>query len=489
MLKRALALLILLPTLFTSMAQMPTPDQTITYKQSEQRDLELHIFYPNDQQNGKNRPVVINFFGGGWVGGDPKQFFDQCEYYASLGMVAISVDYRVSSKDKTSPFQSVMDAKSAVRWVRQNKKMLGIDPDKIVTSGGSAGGHIAVCTALIEGVEDDPKLKVSSVPNAMILFNPVVNTTAEGYGANKLVGHETDLSPLHHVRPNLPPTLLFHGTCDTTVPYQNAVDFVAAMTAQGNDCTLISAFGENHGFFNSPNFRASAGDRNYKRAMRESAIFLAKLGYISEDLIPSPEPIRIACAGNSITFGSRVEDRETNCYPAVLQNLLGDDYEVRNFGRSGATLLNRGNIPYSQTQEYKDLVEFAPDIVIVKLGTNDTKAKNWCYGEDFEADYTALIKSFKSLETRRPEVYLCTPMPAFTPIDSPSINSAIVENEILPKVGSVAKDNRLVLIDLHRAFAGCPTLFPDKIHPNAEGAKMMATYIYDQISGNTPVTK
>ncbi|MFI3292628.1 MAG: GDSL-type esterase/lipase family protein [Rikenellaceae bacterium] len=491
MLRKPLALLLfLLTTLcFELKAEMPTPDQTIVFKQTEQRELNIHIFYPNDQQKGKNRPVVISFFGGGWAGGNPNQFFDQSEYYASLGMVGISVEYRLIETDKTTPFESVMDAKSAVRWVRANKKMLGIDPNKIVTSGGSAGGHVAACTAIIEGVEDDSNLKVSSVPNAMILFNPVVNTTSEGYGANKLVGRETELSPVHHVRPNLPPCLVMHGTQDTTVPFQNAVDFTASMVAQGNDCRLIPAFGENHGFFNSPEFRATSGSRNYKRTMREATIFLADLGYISKDLIPEKEPIRVACAGNSITFGSTVEDREKNCYPAVLQGLLGDDYEVRNFGRSGATLLNKGNIPYSQTQEYKDLVEFSPDVVIVKLGTNDTKAKNWCYGEEFEADYAALIKSFKSNKTRRPEVYICTPMPAFTDPNSESINSAIVTNKIMPKVKSVAKKSRLVLIDLYSVFEKSPSLFPDKIHPKAKGAKMMATYIYGEISGDKPVTK
>ncbi len=223
--------------------------------------------------------------------------------------------------------------------------------------------------------------------------------------------------------------------------------------------------------------------------MREATAFLAELGYVSEDLIPAKDPIRVACAGNSITFGSTIKDREKNCYPTMLQGLLGDDYEVRNFGRSGANLINKGNIPYSQTKEYKDLVEFSPDVVIVKLGTNDSKAKNWCFAEDFEADFAALIKAFKSNKSRRPEVYVCTPMPAFTEADSEFINSKIIAEEIVPKVESAAKKSRLVLIDLYSAFLNCPSLFPDKIHPNAEGASMMATYIYGEISGDKPETK
>ncbi len=481
-----LGLLICLPT----MAQMPKPDESLVYKVTPQRELKLHVFYPNDQKEGKKRPVVISFFGGGWNSGNPNQFYDQSEFFASLGMVGISVEYRLISKDKTTPFESVMDAKSAVRWVREHRKELGIDPKRIVTSGGSAGGHVAACTAIIEGVEDDKNLKVSSVPNAMILFNPVVNTTKEGYGVDKLVGQETALSPVHHVRPKLPPTLVMHGTRDTTVPYKNAVDFVAEMKDKGNDCRLISAFGENHGFFNSPNFRKSSGDRNFKRSMYESAKFLAELGFISKDLIPEKSLIRVACVGNSITFGSRVDEREKNCYPVVLQQLLGDDYEVKNFGRSGATLMASGNLPYSSTKEYEALVEFAPDVVIVKLGTNDSKAKNWAHKDNFETDYLAFLKTIRPNSNRSPQIYICSPMPAFTAADTDNINSAIIKNEVLPKTKSVAKKARAAgFINLHAAFQKRAKLFPDKVHPNAEGAKEMATYIYRFIADEMPVTK
>ncbi len=111
-----LGLLICLPT----MAQMPKPDESLVYKVTPQRELKLHVFYPNDQKEGKKRPVVISFFGGGWNGGNPNQFYDQSEYFTSLGMVGISVEYRLIGKDKTTPFESVMDAKSAVRWVREH---------------------------------------------------------------------------------------------------------------------------------------------------------------------------------------------------------------------------------------------------------------------------------------------------------------------------------------------------------------------------------
>ncbi len=251
------------------------PSDSIVYKVTAEQELKLYIFYPEGQQRGKNRTAVVQFFGGGWAAGNPNQFYQQAAYYAQCGMVGISVDYRVIMKHGVTPFECVEDAKSAIRWVRQNAKKLGVDPDKIVASGGSAGGHIAACTALIEGYDNpDEKLKVSSLPNALVLFNPVLDTTERGYGAEKLVGKETLISPVHHVREGLPPTIVMHGTKDTTVPYANASDFVSAMKAAGNCCELVAFAGMNHGFFNGSYFRARNGDMNFNACMERAVEFI-----------------------------------------------------------------------------------------------------------------------------------------------------------------------------------------------------------------------
>lgn len=474
-------LLVLLISPMLLAAEEITPDEITIYKQTPERDLSLHIFYPDHRKAGEKRAAVISFFGGGWVAGSPIQFYAQSQYYASLGMVAISADYRLIGRDKTTPFEAVMDAKSAVRWVRKNCKELGIDPNKIVTSGGSAGGHLAACTALIEGCEDDPKQRISSSPNAMILFNPVINTTKDGYGADKLVGEDTTLSPVHHVRKNLPPTLIMHGTQDTTVPYKNAVEFTEKMKQSGNECTLISAFGENHGFFNGT-FRPTFGMRNFNQCMAESAKFLSNICFIETPEVIKAEPIRIACLGNSITFGHGIERRMEQSYPAKLQEYVGERYEVRNFGKSGANVIYKGNLPYIKSKEYKELTEFEPDVIIIKLGTNDSKAKNWQYKEDFTEDFTALIKSLKKSAYRSPQIYVCTPVPSFTPKDVEFINSRIIEEEICPAVKEVAKKNRVTLIDLFGPFERLDNLFPDDIHPNAEGAERIAKIIYNSIA-------
>lgn len=263
-----------------------TPDDIVVYKNTPQGDLELHIFYPDEEFEEVNRPSILFFFGGGWTGGDPKQFYQQSRYMNSLGLVAISAQYRIRNTHKTTPIECVEDGKSALRWMRKNATKLGIDPNKIVASGGSAGGHVAACTGVIEGYDNlSEDLTVSSRPNAMILFNPVIDTTDKGYGSEKLKGKETIISPCHHVRPGIVSTLIFHGTKDTTVPYENVERFERLMEESGNECTLVPSYGSAHGFFNGSLFRKGSSDTYFNIIMYESARFLRKLKFI--DISPA----------------------------------------------------------------------------------------------------------------------------------------------------------------------------------------------------------
>jgi len=254
------------------------PDQKLLYKVVGEDSLYLHVFEP-EVHKGVNSAIIF-FFGGGWVSGSPAQFYQQSEYLASRGMLAISAEYRIKKKHGTSPFDCVEDAKSAVRWVRQHATELHIDPNKIVASGGSAGGHIALCTALIVGLDNTTEeASISSVPNAVVAYNPVLDTTEKGYGHEKVKGRETEISPCHQIKKDAPPMLLFHGKEDRTVPFENAVRFNTLSQAAGNDCELIAFDGVDHGFFNGDFFKGR-GDKYFNLTMYDTDVFLSQRGYL-----------------------------------------------------------------------------------------------------------------------------------------------------------------------------------------------------------------
>lgn len=248
------------------------------YKQTSKRPLYLYVLSPKGLAGP--RPAVVFFFGGGWKSGSTDQFDDQARHLTERGMVSILVDYRVSARDQSTPFDSVKDARSAMRWVRSHAVDLHVDASRIIAAGGSAGGHLAGATAILNDV-DDPgdDLRISAAPQALVLFNPVVDTTEHGYGASMIGKDAIALSLTHHIRPGLPPMILFHGTGDHTVPFANAEKFARRVKATGGDCTLVAFKGADHGFFNSPRFTARGSEQIYQAIMRDVDAFLMRLGY------------------------------------------------------------------------------------------------------------------------------------------------------------------------------------------------------------------
>jgi len=194
---------------------------------------------------------------------------------------------------------------------------------------------------------------------------------------------------------------------------------------------------------------------------------------------PIVDPVRVACVGNSITWGSQVENRAVNCYPNQLQRMLGAAYEVHNFGVSGSTLLNLGDKPYMKESAYREAIQIKPEILVIKLGTNDSKPQNWDeYKSYFVRDYKSMIGSFRAANPKV-RIFLCLPVPAYG--EAFGIREKVISSEILPLVKQVAEEEKVGLIDLFGPLSNHPEFFPDKIHPNAAGAKVIAEQVFAAI--------
>ncbi|MFM7241059.1 MAG: alpha/beta hydrolase [Opitutia bacterium] len=256
--------------------------QVETYRKVGDTELKVWIFDGRQKLTERPLPAVVFFFGGGWTGGSPTQFEPQSRHLAARGMVAIVADYRVKSRQDAKPADCVSDAKACVRWVRTNAVRLGIAPDRIAVGGGSAGGHLAAAVATLPGLDtaaDDKS--VSCLPNALLLFNPGTvmapfpGLDLKGFGAGldkaRFGCEPTEISPIHHVRKGLPPTIIFHGKTDTTVPYATVEKFTEVMKAAGNRCELVGFEGQGHGFFNKA---------KYQETLDATDAFLVSLGYL-----------------------------------------------------------------------------------------------------------------------------------------------------------------------------------------------------------------
>lgn len=238
------------PDAVDQMAAVLKPTRIVPYKKIADKELQLHVFEPEGFKAGDRRACHLIIHGGGWTGGTPQRMYPFAAHYAKLGLVGISMQYRLhSAKTGVSVFDCVKDARSAVRYIRAHAMELGIDPQKVIVSGGSAGGHLAAATALFDNVnEDSDDLKISPIPYALVLLFPVIDTSKEGYGNAKIGERWQELSPVHHVRPGVPPTIIFHGTGDTVTPFAGAKAFQEAMLKAGNRCELDINEGGVHGY-------------------------------------------------------------------------------------------------------------------------------------------------------------------------------------------------------------------------------------------------
>lgn len=245
-------------------------------------ELRLHVVKPKGWTKQHARPCLVSFFGGGWNSGTPERSIVWAKWAASYGMLGIAPDYRTRDRLQGTPEDCVSDGRAALAWIVEHAAELGIDPNKIVVLGGSAGGHVAAWTAIPSPGpgKDDPAPQV--LPAAMILINPVTDTKLGGYGGpkrfNKSEARALASSVTDQMPAKMPPSIVFHATADITVPYANSVAFRDKMISNNIRCELITFEGLGHSYYSSK--FGGAGKAAYTRTTEEMEKFLKSLGFI-----------------------------------------------------------------------------------------------------------------------------------------------------------------------------------------------------------------
>ena len=418
----------------------------------------LRVFLPAPElATGR---AVVACPGGGYSGlAVNHEGYDWAPYFNKQGIALIVLKYRMPKGDRTLP---ISDAEAAMKMVRDSADVWNLNPNDIGIMGSSAGGHLAstIATHAPEALR----------PNFQILFYPVITMdksfTHMGSHDNLLgkdasADLEKEFSNEKQVTKETPRAFIVYSDDDKVVPPANGVNYYLALNKKGVPSVLHIYPTGGHGWGIREDFL-------YKSEMQNELT-----SWLRSFKAPRKDAVRVACIGNSITFGAGIKNRSRDSYPSVLARMLGDSYWVKNFGVSARTMLNKGDHPYMNA------LAFNPNIVVIKLGTNDSKSFNWKYKADFMKDAQNMINAFKGLPSQ-PKIYLCYPSKAYLTGDG--INDDIISKEIIPMIKKLAKKNDLSVIDLHTAMDGMPELFPDRIHPNEKGAQVMAKAVYQSIS-------
>ena len=424
----------------------------------------LRVFLPAPElATGR---AVVACPGGGYSGlAVNHEGYDWAPYFNKQGIALIVLKYRMPKGDRTLP---ISDAEAAMKMVRDSADVWNLNPNDIGIMGSSAGGHLAstIATHAPEALR----------PNFQILFYPVITMdksfTHMGSHDNLLgkdasADLEKEFSNEKQVTKETPRAFIVYSDDDKVVPPANGVNYYLALNKKGVHSVLHIYPTGGHGWGIREDFL-------YKSEMQNELT-----SWLRSFKAPRKDAVRVACIGNSITFGAGIRNRSRDSYPSVLARMLGDIYWVKNFGVSARTMLNKGDHPYMNEPAYKNALAFNPNIVVIKLGTNDSKSFNWKYKADFMKDVQTMIDAFKGLPSQ-PKIYLCYPSKAYLTGDG--INDDIISKEIIPMIKKLAKKNDLSVIDLHTAMDGMPELFPDRIHPNEKGAQVMAKAVYQSIS-------
>ena len=466
--KKMLLSMVCLMAVFTSSAQSTAKKFVLNLTPDGESNLTCYL-----PQNPTGR-AVVDCPGGGYSHlAFNHEGYDWAEYFNKQGIAFFVLKYRMPNGNRNVP---LADAYQAMRTVRDSSAVWRINKEDVGIMGFSAGGHLA--SSVSTHAEYDAR------PNFSILFYPVISMDPqkghagssygflgkEGVKDNKLVKEwSNDKAVRRHLTP--PAIILLSSDDEVVPPVTNGVAYYSAMRNEGNECTMHIYPTCGHGW----GFRDAEHGFPYHGQMLDDLTW-----WLRSHKSPNENAVRVACIGNSITDGYGIGMAPVKGYPAQLQKKLGDGYEVKNFGVSARTMMNKGDIPYMKEMAWKDAQAFNPDIVIIKLGTNDSKAHNWAKGADeYRQSMQAMIDTLKALPNQ-PKIYLCSPIPAFK--DSWTISDSVIVNGEMPIIQKLAKKNKCQFIDLHTLYNYSDMMQQDGIHPTEKGAGKMAEIIYEALT-------
>ena len=456
---------ILFISFFLSAASFVCAQRSFVISNSDDGQSTLSVFLP-EAEKATGRAIVCCPGGGyGHVCMD-YEGVDLAPYFNEMGIAYAVLKYRMPKGDRTIPMS---DAEKAMLTMRDSAEVWNINPYDVGIMGFSAGGHLASTIAT--------HAKSEVRPNFQILFYPVIsidkNKGHRGSSENFL-GADVDNEQLirefsneQQVRKHItPPAIIFMADDDRVVPpLTNGVPFYMALRRNHVMASMHVYPRGGHGW-RPERFPYFSDMQN---SLKE---WLQRLP------APRKDAIRLACIGNSITEGSGIDLSGINGYPAKLQNLLGNAYYVRNYGLGARTLLSTGDRPYMNEWAWDDCKRFNPNLVIIKLGTNDSKGYNWNAGQ-YEKDLQTMIDELNNLPAR-PRILLGYPAKAWK--DSWTISETVITGQIIPIIDRIAKKNHLQIIDFHTPLSASDDLFvADGIHPNEKGAQIMAETARDAL--------
>ena len=477
--KKFSALLLASALTLLSSAQAQSTSRKFVLSNSADGQSEITVYLPSAEAAARAEGrAIVDCPGGGYTHlAMQHEGHDWAEYYNKQGIAFVVLKYRMPKGDRNIPLS---DAYQAIRTVRDSAKVWNINPRNVGIQGFSAGGHLASAVST--------HAPMDARPNFTILFYPVISMVEKDSHKGSCVGFlgdgrtdeklQKEWSSNRAVHRHLtPPAILFLTNDDTVVPpATNGAAYYTSMRKAGNDCSLFCYPTGGHGF-------------GFRTSWRYHDLMLAELTQWLADLkMPAETAVRVACVGNSITDGAGIDMASAKGYPATLGRLLGPGYDVKNFGVSGRTMSLSGDRPYQNERAWRAGLEWQPEIVVIKLGTNDTKTINWEDKAelDFVSSLQVMVDSLRALP-KSPRIVLCTPIKAFQ--TDWTIRDSVIVNRVIPMLQQFAEKNNLELVDLHTPFddgVAKGYMTPDLIHPNAKGATRMAEVIADQLRKDPP---